>query len=173
MDQCDCKYAEYYRMLYGINVPCIHMILNEQWKNDISEFLIHISINKDDNDDDDEPFLEEFEISDPDPEEKVTDENKNEIVLHENVIQENKVYTDPIQHLIYHCYRQLKKLFNVDKIVVGVTVANVQNDLIRKNTELVGKMDSNYDEYLATLQLHTWIEIYQKYNKMKFFIKIK
>ena len=90
MDQCDCKYAEYYRMLYGINVPCIHMILNEQWKNDISEFLTHISINKDDNDDDDEPFLEEFEISDPDPEEKVTDENKNEIVLHENVIQENK-----------------------------------------------------------------------------------
>lgn len=44
-------------------------------------------------------------------------------------------------------------IFNIDTIVVGAIVAKVQSDLLRKNPELIAKIDSNFDKYLATLQL--------------------
>ena len=44
-------------------------------------------------------------------------------------------------------------IFNIDTIVVGAIVAKVQSDLLNKNPELIAKIDSNFDKYLATLQL--------------------
>lgn len=167
LDDCDCKYASYHSMLYDIRLPCIHMILNKQWENDLSEFLIHLSINKDDGE---EPFLVDFEIDDPCPTENVipNDLEQNEFVIHESVIQENKKYTDPIENLIYHCYRQLKRICPVDKIVVAGVVANVQQELL-KDKAIVEKLESNYDEFLASLQVKTWQQIYEKYKLSKKF----
>lgn len=90
-------------MLYDIDLPCIHMILNDRWNYDISEFLVHLSVDRVDDFHDEDRFLFHYEIPDPNTNEEETDEDANEIMLHESVIQENKVYSDPIQHLIYHC----------------------------------------------------------------------
>ena len=107
---------------------------------------MHLSVDKDG--DNDEKFLIDFEISDPNEKVDENDENKNEFIIHESVIQENKVYSDPIRHLIYHCYRQLKMMFGEDKIIVGAFVSKVQNDLMRTKTDLIKILDSNFGNLL-------------------------
>lgn len=108
---CECKKSMYYSTLYNINLPCIHMILNEKWERiDISNFLEKISVEEECKDP-----LKCFEI----PDQRPSDDNENDetnvdeidgFPSDENILQDLKKYEDPIENLIYITYKQLKNV---------------------------------------------------------------
>ena len=153
---CDCKKASYYSTLYSIELPCIHMILNEKWKHiDVSDFLEKISV-------DDDLELQEplkcFEVPDQRPknfkDNNETDDDETDFNSVENIFQDMKKYEDPIENLIYHTYKQLENVCKIDEVEIGGIVVKVSQDLLSKQENLK-IMEENFDEYLAMLHSQT------------------
>lgn len=168
---CNCKKAKYYSTLYNLELPCIHMVLNEKWL-DMSEIS---RLNEKNSDNFSLPTirkelkilpLTEFDNS-LDPEEMEEEEIKEPLSLN-NAVEETKMYEKPLEKLIYHIYRQMKSVCNLDKINISSIVFDEQAKMLLE--EKYRKiMQECYDQFLAILQVRTWMKIYELKNISKQF----
>lgn len=163
-DKCNCKRSQYYSFLYGITIPCIHQILNEVWNEiDITEFLINISIKdvKINYANDDLLNYFELEKKEEDEEEDIQDEEETCFPFDNIFIQETKFYDNPVQRMIYHMYKHMKRICVIDKIEVSSILVDIQQKLL-DDAQTRKKLNENYAEYLAILQIKTLEEIYRQ-----------
>lgn len=161
-DLCAFKKSMYYSALYNIDLPCIHMILNEKWGNIcVSGFIEKISVEKSCED----PF-KCFEVPDQRPKDyeennEVNEDETDDFHSDESILQDMIKYEDPIENLIYHTYKQLENVCNIDKMEVGGIVVKVSQELLSKS-ESLRIMEQSFDEYLAMLHSKTLERIYKE-----------
>ena len=157
---CSCAKAQYYSSLYDIDLPCIHMILSDQWKNiDVSNFLETISI--EDGSSAMSEVLKYYELPDlRPPNEEINEEEESNEFPNECLLKDYKNYEDPIQNMIFHIFIQLRTICDIDEVEVGGIVVKINQELLKeeKNMKI---MQENYDEFLAILYSESLCQIYK------------
>ncbi len=161
-EECNCKRSLYYSILYDIQIPCIHQILNKTWLDtDITAFLKNLSVKDVHINYDNEELLKFFELEESKDDEDDEEEEEPNHPFDEILIQESKFYTDPVEKLIYHIFRHMKRMCQIDKIEVSSTLIKIEQLLLTDEKNRI-KLQENYDEYLAILQIKTLEELYKK-----------
>lgn len=158
--ECDCQKSSYYSKMYGIDLPCIHMILNDKWDTDVAQYIEHISISsyyKDQK----LKFLVIPETLNQDENNEEEEEKDKTFISDNDFVYETKVSDDPEEMLIYNTYKKFKKICKIDQYEVGGIVAKAIQEIL-DSEENKEKMHENYDEYLALVQVKTWTEIIRR-----------
>ena len=165
---CNCSKAQYYSMLYNMEVPCMHTILNGKWyrtdqlkKDIISEsenfILDHVRTMPFDYFEL-PPFDEKSELKNEEEEEE--EEEVLDSPVNVNVVNEIKSFDEPITKMVYHIYSQLKSFVNIDKCEVCSALIKMQQEMLMDEKYLAMLQDA-YDEFLAELQVKTLTLIYE------------
>lgn len=164
-EKCNCNKSLYYSSLYQMDIPCIHMILNERWndniklikeqiKNNNALTLSKCAIRK--------LFTSELQsdyFAQEEDEETSEEEEIIEAPIDIGILTENKCYDDPIEKMIYRIHLQMKKIFSIDKIQVASFCISAQQEILTTK-EGNQMLNENYDQFLAELQVKTWLKIY-------------
>ena len=165
-ENCSCSRSKYYSMMYDIDLPCIHMILNPKW-DDISDLIneefknaqsFDLSLPKQGLSFD---YLDTIQIDEENEEEEESSDISDSIIF-ECVKDDLEEYDTPIRYFIFHTYNQVKDYLKVDPIKVAETVIEVQKELLN-TVEGRDLMQNDEQHYNAIWQVKTW----ERLNKLR------
>lgn len=159
-EQCCCHNSLYYSLLYEIDAPCIHTILNTKCrdknaaKKSISgkEVLLPIVMNE----------LEVIELD------EILNFNEEKVAHTKNLISTNvdtieKEYFDNIAQMIYECHQELNVIMSIDEFEICSIAMNIQ-ELMLKDPIFVSMSEKDPDEYYAIMKVKIWKQAYIKKN---------